>query len=119
MLTFMHEHGINHGELRRKNLLRAPGDPGTQRMVDFTQSFHFHPPVRGIRKMLLDQAIRIDRVTFLKLKRWYLGPESLSPEEEKEFRDVPWHLTVGRFLRKKIYRPVRRKMRKWKTEKGK
>jgi tRNA A-37 threonylcarbamoyl transferase component Bud32 len=112
LLSLMHQCGINHGDLRRKNLLRAPGDPDTPRMVDFTQSFCFTPPVRGLRAVLLKQAIRVDRVTFLKLKRWYLGAEALTAEEQADFEAVPWHLRLGRTMRKKIYRPIRRAMKR-------
>lgn len=107
MLRAMHGRGVNHGDLRRRNLLRAPGDPSTPRMVDFTQSFAFRPPVRGLRAMILRQAIRIDRVTFLKLKRWYLGRENLTGEEIRDMEAIPWHLSVGKFLRKKLYRPFK------------
>ncbi|MCC5874577.1 MAG: hypothetical protein JJU11_00015 [Candidatus Sumerlaeia bacterium] len=107
MLTEMHRRGINHGDLRRKNLMRAPGDPETPRMLDFTQSFSFQTPVRGIRAVLLREAIRVDRVTFLKLKRWYIGRENLGPEEIREMEAIPWHLQFGRFLRKRLYRPLK------------
>lgn len=107
LLEEMHRRGINHGDLRRKNLLRAPGDPSTPRMVDFTQSLHLPPPRRGIRAYIMREAVRIDRVTFLKLKKWFLGDDALTPDEEAEAERRPWHLRLGRRLRKKIYRPFK------------
>lgn len=107
MLRAMHERGVNHGDLRRRNLLRAPGDSSTPRVVDFTQSFAFTVPLRGWRALLFRQAVRIDRVTFLKLKRWYLGRENLGAAEIREMEDIPWHLSVGRFLRRRLYRPFK------------
>ncbi|MBI1290495.1 hypothetical protein GC173_04540 [bacterium] len=111
-LEAMHARGINHGDLRRKNLLRAPGDPHTPRLVDFTQSLYFPPPQSFPKSWILNEAIRIDRVTFLKLKRWYAGPESLTQIEIGEALCIPWHLRVGRFLRQSLYRPVRRALQK-------
>lgn len=104
MLDAMHRRGINHGDLRRKNLLRAPGNPDVPRMVDFTQCFHFQTPVAGLRKIIFREAKRVDDVTYVKLKRWYLGEDSLTEEEKRIFADIPWHLKLGRFLRKKVYR---------------
>lgn len=108
ILAEMHLRGTNHGDLRRKNLLRAPGDPATPRMVDFTQCLCVRTPPRGLGAILLRQAVRVDRTHFLKLKRWYLGPAHLSPGELRETeRDAPWHLSVGRFFRRKLYRPLK------------
>lgn len=111
LLAAMHRRGINHGDLRRKNLLRAPGDPSTPRLVDFTQCLHFTPPVRGWRRWVLGQAQRVDRVTLLKLKRWFLGPEALDAAERAELAAVPWHLRLGRLLRGRVYRPVKHLLR--------
>lgn len=107
MLAAMHARGINHGDLRRKNLLRAPGDPSTPRIVDFTQCFRFHVPVRGLRAWLLGELVRVDRVTFVKLKRWYLGKGAISSAEQEMLDSPPWHLVLGRALRQRIYRPLK------------
>ena len=34
----------------------------------------------------------------------------MTPAELAELEDVPWHLSLGRALRKKVYRPLRRKL---------
>lgn len=107
LLTAMHTRGINHGDLRRKNLLRAPGDPSTPLIVDFTQCLHWSPPRGFFRDIVFREAIRIDRVTFLKLKKWFLGEDALTTDELEEMNDVPWHLTLGRLARKKVYRPFK------------
>ncbi len=107
LLAEMHRRGINHGDLRRKNLLRAPGNPSTPLLVDFTQCLHFRPPVRWLRGVIFRQAIRIDRVTLFKLKKWYLGEDALTEAERAELDHIPWHLKVGRFLRKRLYRPYK------------
>lgn len=115
MLQKMHKEGINHGDLRRKNLLRAPNDPHTPLMVDFTQCLCFTPPIRGLRRLIMKEAIRIDQTTVAKLKKWFLGDEALSDQDFKALGDVPWHLYLGRFLRKKIYRPFKH----WRRRKAK
>ncbi len=107
LLGEMHRRGVNHGDLRRKNLLRAPGDPHSPRMVDFTQCLCVAVPPRAIGKLLLREAMRVDRTHFLKLKKWYLGPEHLSPPELEEINRTPWHLSLGRFFRRRFYRPLK------------
>jgi hypothetical protein len=109
-LAEMHRRGVNHGDLRRKNLLRAPGDPDTPLLIDFTQSLLISMPPRFPGAWFLAEAVRIDRVTLLKLKRWYLGDGALGQAERAELDRVPWHLSVGRLLRHHLYRPVRRLM---------
>jgi tRNA A-37 threonylcarbamoyl transferase component Bud32 len=108
ILRTMHDRGVNHGDLRRKNLLCAANDREQPLMVDFTQCLLITVPASGVQAYALREAIRIDRVTFLKLKRWYLGEGALSEAEQTELEDVPWHLQVGRFMRHNLYRPVRR-----------
>ena len=107
LLAEMHRRGVNHGDLRRKNLLRAPEDPASPRMVDFTQCLCVALPPRGIGGLLLRQAVRVDRAHFLKLKKWYLGPEHMTPEELSEMERTPWHLSLGRFFRRGLYRPLK------------
>jgi hypothetical protein len=113
MISAMHARGIIHGDLRRKNLLRAPGDPGTPRIVDFTQCPHFREPIRGIRGWIYREAVHVDRVTFVKLKKWFLGRDNIAREELAELDDIPWHLKLGRGFRNRVYRPFKH----WRTGK--
>ncbi|MCB2156031.1 hypothetical protein KQI84_14225 [bacterium] len=105
MLAEIHRRGMNHGDLRRKNMMkeRTSGQPC---LVDVAQSM----VAKGgslFDRLIMRQAQQVDRVTFLKLKAWYLGPDVLTAEEKAEFAAAPWHLRVGQFLKKKIYRPYK------------
>ncbi|MCC6548282.1 hypothetical protein IT570_14055 [Candidatus Sumerlaeota bacterium] len=108
MISEMHARCIVHGDLRRRNLLRSRVDHALPLIVDFTQCGHFRSPLRWPQRSIFEALKRVDRVTFLKLKKWYLELDQMTPEELRELEDVPWHLSLGRALRKKIYRPLRR-----------
>lgn len=105
-LSRMHAEGLNHGDLRRKNLMRfkATGKPA---MVDFAQCMYFPNAASLGYRVFMTRAIQVDRVTFIKLKAWYLGKDQLSEGEVDEFARKPAHLKFGQFLKKKIYRPLK------------
>lgn len=100
MLDEMHERGIAHGDLRRKNILVGP--EGQPCVIDFETSFSRG---RGPLRQLFELVARIDKLTVLKIKSRYF-PDRLTPEERQQLGDAPWHLRTGRFLRKRIYGPI-------------
>lgn len=104
MLDTMHSRAMNHGDLRRKNLLRHP-QTGEPALVDFTQSLVFSSATSLLARLLLPRAQRVDRLTLLKIRKWYLGDEHLSSEEHAELASLPLLLRIGRFLKKRVYRP--------------
>lgn len=105
-LSAMHALGMNHGDVRRKNLLVAAEDPDEPRLVDFTQCVLFRTPVRGWRRRMLGLMVRVDRHKFLELKERYCA-EPLSAQEREELASAPWYIALGRFLRKRIYAPIK------------
>lgn len=111
MIAAMHARGINHGDLRRKNLLRSSEDPTVPLAVDFTQSFHFPPPQGIFRAAIFRRAALIDRLKFLKLKAAFLGEDALTPQEQVESLARPWYLRFGQIMRRRIYRPIRRRVK--------
>lgn len=102
----LHAEGLNHGDLRRKNLMINP-ETGLPEMVDFAQSFYTSKQGGLFDRLIMSRFRRTDRVTFLKLKRWYLGVDELTEDEIADLIAVPWYLKAGKFLRKKIYRPFK------------
>ena len=109
MIAEMHARGLNHGDLRRKNLM-LNAETGEPCLVDFAQSFYAKPNSVTAR-LVHPIAFRVDRSTFLHLKRWYLSQKGLTAEELAEARAVPWHLRLGRLLKKKVYRRYKHKRR--------
>jgi hypothetical protein len=105
ILAEMHRRGLNHGDLRRLNLLVDPGT-GLPCVLDFAQSMYRRKPGSLFDRLVFRKAVEVDRLKFLELKKWYLG-EVLSPEEESELRTPPFHLRIGKFLRKRLYRPFK------------
>lgn len=106
LIAQMHERNINHGDLRRKNLMRDP-ETGLPVLIDFAQSF-YSPSRKSLFSILfMRHLFNIDRVTLLKLKKWYLGAGSLNDRELNALRHPPGHLRFGRFVRKRIYKPFK------------
>jgi hypothetical protein len=102
----MHELGMNHGDIRRKNLLRDAADPSRPVVLDLTQSFTFSSPRSLIARIMMPWLARVDRIKFLQLKADH-APSGMTSGEESELEDRPFHMAIGRFLRKKIYRPFK------------
>jgi len=103
----MHERGVNHGDVRRTNILRERGT-GQPYLVDFAQSLNLSNPRTFIGRYIRRHAFEVDMVTLTKLKGWYAGYNILSDEEKYVLRNPPRLLAAGRFLKKRIYKPVRR-----------
>lgn len=99
----LHRRGLNHGDLRRKNLMRDP-ITGAPRLVDFTQSMALDR-VPGC--WLRTTAIRVDHTRLMKMKRWYLGDAALDESERRSLARQPWWMRLGHWLRKSVYRPLR------------
>ncbi len=114
----MHSRGVAHGDLRRRNILR--GLDGMPKLIDFETAVHFNS---GTGKNWLFHAIsEIDNITVIKIRARYF-PGSVTSEEQQILSAVPWHLACGRFLRKKVYRPLtikgrRKRLRKLNRKKG-
>lgn len=102
----MHALGMNHGDIRRKNLLRSAADPNLPVVLDLTQSFTFSGPQSQMARIMMPWLARVDRIKFLELKADH-APSGMTPEEHAELENRPFHMAIGRFLRKKIYRPFK------------
>jgi len=102
----MHALGMNHGDIRRKNLLRDAKDTSRPVVLDLTQSFTFSSSKSLVAKIMMPWLIRVDRIKFLQLKADH-APTGMTPGEVAELEDRPIHMGLGRFLRKKIYRPFK------------
>jgi len=103
----MHNRGVAHGDLRRRNILR--GLDGQPKLIDFetaVSTAHIHQPGKIFR-----EACKIDKITVTKIRARYF-PESLSEAKQALLDDVPWHLSWGRFMRRELYAPLTRKGRR-------
>jgi predicted Ser/Thr protein kinase len=112
LVARMHERGIGHGDLRRKNVLVGVGQQPY--LVDFATAFRLGTSRHSRR--LFERYRRIDDLKVTKLKHYYC-PGSLTDEERARLVSRPLLLRVGQFMRSKIYRPFlkpRRWRRRWK-----
>jgi len=110
LVEAIHARGLSHGDLRRKNILVDREQQPY--LIDFATAFLVKPERRSGR--LFARLCEVDRLTVLKLKAYYC-PDTMSDEERRRLEAQPLALRFGRFLRKKVYRPVkpRRMRRRW------
>ncbi len=107
LLGRMHARGINFGDLRRKNLMRSRAD-GSPCLVDFAQCM-YEPDTHSLfYRLVMRRAFAVDDSTLLKLKKWYVGGNRLTPEERILANNPPRHLKFGRWMKRCIYTPLMR-----------
>jgi hypothetical protein len=111
-LEELHRRGIAHGDIRKNNILvRSDGQPC---LLDF-QTCTFDGPGKWRHRIFLKMAL-IDKLTLLKIQKRYF-PASINQEEATLMEEQPAMLTVGRFLRKRVYHPISPKMVKLRLRK--
>lgn len=106
MMTRLHEAGIAHGDVRRANLLMtATGHP---RLIDVATAWYAPSNAGWLRRTVFRILRRSDDFSLAGMIRSYY------PDWRHEWVDglqakAPWYLRLGRFLRQKVYRRMRRK----------
>ena len=110
IVAIMHERGVAHGDLRRANIL-VDGE-GRPHVIDFATAM-LRESVLG--RLLFRFVARIDQQKNVRLKKYYLGREALTPEEQEQVARRPLTQKIGRFLKKRIYRHIKQKAwrRRW------
>ncbi len=107
LIEEMHAAGWAHGDLRRKNIL--VDDKGSPYLIDFATAIN--AKAGPISRFIYKRMSVVDRVNIARIKKAY--SEDLLNESERELLShQPLHLRTGRFIRKKIYRPLKRKHRR-------
>jgi serine/threonine protein kinase len=104
----IHDRGVTHGDLRRKNILVAPED--CPYLIDFAGAFSMKGNGNFITQALFRRLKNVDDFTVLKLQNYYL-PGTLTDLETARLKHAPWDLRVGWFLKKKVYKPFKRATR--------
>ncbi|MDX9982059.1 MAG: RIO1 family regulatory kinase/ATPase [Lentisphaeria bacterium] len=100
LVDTMHRQGIAHGDMRRRNIMRAKGE--IPYLIDFTTAVQRRK--RNPLSCLLFRALwRADDFAVIKLQASFY-PDSLSAEDRQRMLDRPWYLRVGQFIRKRVYR---------------
>ena len=105
----MHDMGIAHGDLRLKNILIGPQDQAY--LIDFATAVRLKWDV-GFRfsNLLFHQCQKVDWIKYARMKAYY-DPGLLDDDERNWLGSAPFYLTIGRVMKKRVYRMT--KMRKW------
>ncbi len=119
VVTAMHEKGVAHGDIRRRNILVTDQGPC---LIDFGTAVRRQGGLSRLRRRLFEFLRCIDQRKVLKLRALYY-PDSLDEQELEELNRCSSWLRLGRFLRRKIYRPLLKQKRwqrrlalwRWKT----
>ncbi|GAB4311975.1 MAG: hypothetical protein Kow0059_02210 [Candidatus Sumerlaeia bacterium] len=102
----MHQRGVAHGDLRRKNILAGPD--GRPCILDYTTSACVHTGlIRPLKRLIFRHMVLVDWFNILKIQSGY-RPESLTPDEKRLLERPPLLLRLGRWIRQNIYRPFKR-----------
>lgn len=110
----MHQRGVAHGDLRKKNIFfTATGEPY---ILDFATATCVTSSSNWLKQIIFNRVCVIDNLAVKKLKA-KLAPHSLTPEEKQLLSHQPFFLRLGRFIRKKIYKPLLK--RRWRRKKAK
>ena len=109
LLGQMHGRGWSHGDLRRKNIL-VDRDLRPY-LIDFATAIYGGPGASFGRRWLFHRVARVDQITLARIKQSYL-PQSLTKSELAALEAQPLSLRLGRWLKKKIYRPLKRRHRR-------
>lgn len=100
----MHERGVTHGDIRRKNTLVTVDQRPF--LIDFASAFCLKRGGNPLSRAIYRRLKKVDEITVLKIQN-HLLPGTLTPGEEERLARIPWYLGLGRFLKKKIYRPLK------------
>ena len=102
VVGMMHDRGVAHGDLRRKNILvdaqRRPV------LLDFETATIRRDWWFSRRFFRMIQ--QVDRLKVLKIKHKYFTLRS-TPEEVALLENPPWFLRAGRFVRRSLYAPIK------------
>lgn len=110
LLAEIHGRGVAHGDIRRRNIL--VDSEGRPHIIDFATAIA--PGASGWfpRWPVFGAFVRADLFSILKIQYSYY-PDSLDEQDRKYLFDRPWYVSLGRFLRKRIYRNIV-KQKHWK-----
>lgn len=106
----MHRRGWTHGDLRRKNILIDAQE--RPYLIDFATAFPAGPGAGPLRRWIFRHLAHVDLITLARIKRTY-RPNKMTDDERALLADLPWALRLGRWLKRRLYRPIkeRRKQR--------
>lgn len=110
LLGRLHERGISHGDVRRKNLLMdAEGNPW---LVDFATAVTCREGIEGLfPRFWFRHCVRVDLMQLVKLKELHYA-ERLTVTERAMIEEPPGHLKVGRAFKKNVNRVRKRRHRR-------
>jgi len=109
ILIEIHKRGVAHCDIRRNNILVGRGE--TPIFIDFATAFVRNEGSNFIRQKIFNYLCKVDRITLVKIKASYF-PGSITKDEKILISSVPFYLRFGRFLRQKIYRPLKKIFKK-------
>lgn len=104
LIKEIHNRGTTHGDLRRKNILVVREE--FPFLIDFAGAFHLKGKGNFITRAIFRRLKNVDNITVLKLQNYYF-PGTLTAAETAQLQSMPWYLRLGRFLKRKVYRPFK------------
>jgi serine/threonine protein kinase len=103
MIRDLHRIGIAHGDFRRANILRLPGDIPI--LIDWATAIIKYPEQKkfSLSRYFFNVVRKSDLYSLASITESYY-PELLDDELNHYLNKQPWFLRVGCFLRQRFYR---------------
>jgi predicted Ser/Thr protein kinase len=100
IMTELHEHGVAHADLRRRNVLVTNHGPC---VIDFGTGWSRKGWGGAVRRRIFNYFAHVDDCKALKLQAAYY-PDSLTPADREKLESGGRLLRFARFMRKRVYR---------------
>lgn len=103
LIRDLHKIGVSHGDFRRANILRLPGDVPV--LIDWATAMIKCPDKRSFSpcRLFFNMVRKSDLYSLASITESYY-PELLDAELRQYLIKQPWFLRLGRFFRQKFYR---------------
>lgn len=109
LVAAMHERGVSHGDVRRRNILRGTDDQPY--LIDLATAVAARGSLPWLRRAVYGALRRADLFAVAKIIASY-RPDLLTEQERRRLTELPWPLRLGRYLRRHVYRPFI-KQKRW------
>ncbi len=111
LMRDLHGMGVSHGDLRRANILRLPGEIPV--LIDWATAMVKYPEGKKISlcRAVYNIMIKSDLYSLASITESYY-PELLDAELQQFRANPPWCIRLGRFLRQKFYRQFLKQLTK-------
>lgn len=109
MVFAMHDHGVCHGDFHRANIMILKN--GEPCLLDVATAIKITEESSWLKRFLFGIFKRADEFSLARIIETFY-PDEIKGRLKEAFENEPWYLKIGRYLRHKVYRPLRGKRKR-------